>query len=225
MSHSKPKKPKTGSGGAHSKSSKGLAQKSKEKRALMRTGGNFAQLGVAGGEERKYVDTDIGITLATAASFVLLNALVPGSQATQRVGRKADFVSMLLRMRVVVGGTPTNATYRIMVIVDKQANAVAPTIAEIMSAASLTNPMNLDNRSRFVVLLDYVDTLDIAGNSQNVRTVFMRKKISTTYNSGSAGTIGDIQTNSIYLLGLSSNAAGATAPILSGTGRLRFTDS
>jgi len=191
----------------------------------MRTGGNFAQLGVAGGEERKYDDVTLSTAMTTTGTFVLMNGLVPGSLASQRIGSKCDFVSILCRFRINTGATPTNCAYRIMVIVDKQANGVAPTVAEVLVGAALvTSPQNLDNRARFVVLLDYVDTLDIQSHSINMKTVFMRKKISTTYNSGVAGTVGDIRTNSVYLLLSSTEAAGATAPVLSLYTRMRFTD-
>ena len=117
-----------------------------------------------------------------------------------------------------------------MIVMDKQANATAPTVAQILEAVSAIAPMNMDNRDRFTVLHDYQCPVDqLGGRPSTVHKKFRKINITTVYNAGTAGTVADIATNSIYLLyiytQIGTGAAPTVPPALDFYGRIRYDDS
>lgn len=182
----------------------------------------------------------------------LLNGSVQGTTLYQRIGQKIVQMKMYMRLFVApsVNGAQSNEAgmVRAIVVYDAQANATAFSGATLATAVlktntTLTAPQNLDNRERFRVLMDktyYIGIQDrnAAGQSAIIfseRSMVLCKKwksnlrMDTLYNSGNAGTIGDIQTGAIYLLvGTSitnSVAANTVVAAVSGESRIRFYDA
>ena len=198
----------------------------------IRTGGWRGVPGRRG--ELKYVDTVFQDVIADTGTLVLMNGLQPGTGATQRIGKRAVFKNVILRAAIGVptntGATPLNGYVRLIMFVDKQANAAAPTVAALLQQVSAISPINMDNRDRFVVLHDYQVTIDQLGaRAGSVHKKFKKLKIVTAYKAGAAGTIGDIATNSIYLLyiytQIGTGAAPTVPPAMDFYGRLRYDDS
>lgn len=190
-----------------------------------RTGGLLGM--VAGtGAEKKYLDTkttNAAINVLAAANPILLNGVAQGTDATERVGRKVTWESILCRMRLGLNATtPTNSAYRIMLVVDKQANAAVPAMSDILQdTAYLTSPNNMANRARFVTLWDKKGDLTTSGDAIIIEELFLRKKFQTVY-SGTAATIGSIASGALYLCIFGDAAANGLA--VSGYTRLRFSD-
>lgn len=181
------------------------------------------------GKELKDVDTDISaLSFTTTGSVTLLNGVAQGTDFTNRVGRKFNTKSILIRMVITSGSTATaNHIARWMIVYDKQVNGSLPAVTDILTSASISAPNNLNNRDRFVVILDKQHNIGATGANDNAK-VFMKKyrrcHLETT-NGGTAATIGSIQTGGLYFVAVGSAAAGTTAPIFdSGICRIRFTD-
>ena len=198
----------------------------------IRTGGWGGVPGRRG--ELKYVDTTFQNNISDAGTLVLMNGLQPGTGASQRIGKKAVFKNYLLRAAIGVptntGATPLSGYIRLMIVMDKQANATAPTVAQILEAVSAIAPMNMDNRDRFTVLHDYQCPVDqLGGRPSTVHKKFRKINVTTVYNAGTAGTVADIATNSIYLLyiytQIGTGAAPTVPPALDFYGRIRYDDS
>jgi len=198
----------------------------------IRTGGWGGVPGRRG--ELKYVDTTFQNNISDAGTLVLMNGLQPGTGASQRIGKKAVFKNYLLRAAIGVstntGATPLSGYIRLMIVMDKQTNATAPTVAQILEAVSAISPMNMDNRDRFTVLHDYQCPVDqLGGRPSTVHKKFRKINVTTVYNAGTAGTVADIATNSIYLLyiytQIGTGAAPTVAPALDFYGRIRYDDS
>jgi len=192
--------------------------------ALTRTGGNFAQVGASSGHEKKYIDVTVNASFTSAGALTLLNGCIPGSDAINRIGRRIKMKSLLLRLSCNVGATPTNDVVRFMVVYDRQANGAAPAATDILTGISALNPNNLNNRARFITLLDWIQAMDTVGPTIVQKVVFIRKDLVTTFNAGTAGTVADIQTGSLYVLNCGNNAAGVTATTLVCRSRVRFED-
>ena len=184
------------------------------------------------GGELKYIDVGSNTQTLTAGVFTfsagaLLNGCIQGSDATNRIGRKIVIKSLLLRGDVrlsttSVGGSPV----RILVVYDKQANATAPAITDILDVDAYTGRMNLNNRDRFVILMDFItDPISINGNfCQNVK-IYKKCNLESVFNSGNAGTVGDITSGSIYLFAAQTgNITTANASFVFRS-RIRFLDS
>lgn len=183
--------------------------------------------------ELKYLDVSgAPQTFTSAGTLVLLNGLVPGTGASQRIGKKIVTKSLLFRGSIGsgdTGGTPFRGMVRLLWIYDKQSNATAPTVAQILESVAAYSPMNMDNRDRFVVLRDKQYAIDQSGGNQSAQVkLYKRLMIPTIYNAGVAGTVADITSGSIYLL-LIGESAGATVPtnqpIIDFTNRIRYDDS
>lgn len=197
-----------------------------------RTGGWSGVPGRRG--ELKYIDVSFQDVVSDSGTLVLLNGLAPGTGASQRIGKRALFKSNLLRFGVGVttntGATPLNGYVRVLLVCDKQANATAPTVANILQTVSAISPVNMDNRDRFLILYDYQTTIDQLGSraGQLVKK-YRTMNMATSYNAGTAGTVADITTNSLYVLYIFTQIGTGVAPTVSPSMdfycRLRYDDS
>jgi len=166
-----------------------------------------------------------------ATCLSLINGIARGDDFSERVGRTVTVKSIQLKCELMVTvSTGVDQVVRIMIVYDKQANAAAPTIAQILhSSADYSRPLqfrNLENRQRFVILGDVTKTLNASAESGSKSFWKFYKKCSLpeTFNSGDAGTVADIVTGSIYVITLGSMPTGNTAATLRGFSRVRYID-
>jgi len=179
--------------------------------------------------ELKFVDTNYSVGTGTATTFTagpLLNGMIPGSTASQRIGRKIVLKSILMRYRAnvqttSVGGSPI----RMLIVYDKQANATAPTILDILERDDFTSPNNLSNRDRFVTLCDHMsDSVSQNGNQGIQGVVYKPLNLETMFNDGSAGTIGDITSGSVYFFLAQTGGISVTGATCEWDFRIRYSD-
>jgi len=198
--------------------------------AAMRTGGFNNPVRAA---ELKF--KDIALNLAVAASSdnfsgpgatTLLNGLVPDSTATGRIGRKIHMKSLYIRYTASLNATSVGGSpLRILVVYDKQANATAPAITDILLTDDFTSPNNISNRDRFVTIFDHITDPISTGDSFAVSGVLHKKfDLETMFNAGVAGTIGDITTGSLYLMVSQAGSISTAGPFLQFQSRMRFDD-
>jgi len=196
--------------------------------STMRTGGfSFSS---TGGTELNFVDTAAGGTDSTTARVVLLNGLAQGTTASTRIGRRVTMKSIELKGRVSAGSTGTLAAVRYALVLDKQANAAAPAFTDIYDAALPESLRNISNKARFQVLWDSGLTAVVGSSATPTdaarRTMEFYKKIGipVQYNAGTAGTVGDIQTNALYFVAIGDVASGTGAPVSVVACRVRYDD-
>lgn len=196
-----------------------------------RTGGFYGLNQGSHGRELKDIDTDLSAitNFDTTGSVTLLNGVAQGTDFTQRVGRKFNMKSILLRLSIQPGSTATtNALARWIIVYDKQTNATAPAITDIIVAANESAANNLSNRDRFVIIYDKVVNIGATGSNDNQRAFFRKYKRCNmeVTNGGTGSTVGSIQTGALWFVTCGEKAAGTTAPkVLNGTARIRFHDS
>lgn len=197
----------------------------------LRTGGWRGVPGRRG--ELKYVDKSQPDTaVPEAGTLYLLNGLVPGTGASQRIGKKAVMKSLQFRCATsggAPGAVPFQGFVRYLFVYDRQSNATAPTVANILEASIGSSMMNMDNRDRFLVLADKQFAIDQNGGNQSSQCKMYRKiNLPTIFNAGTAGTIADITSGSVYLLTIATQgfSSGATnSPYCTFYTRIRFDDS
>jgi len=196
----------------------------------LRTGGWRGVPGRRG--ELKYVDTNFTSTFNATGSLFLVNGLQPGTGASQRIGKKCTMKSIQLRMCIgagIAGANVFRGMCRVMFIYDKQTNATAPTVAQILEATTADSPMNMDNRDRFTVLYDRQFAIDQAGGNQSAQAkMFKRLSHQIIFNAGAAGTVADITTGSTYFLIIAQDAsvvAPTNFPNLEWYSRVRYEDT
>jgi len=182
------------------------------------------------GGELKFLDSSMNDDpiLASGAftAGTLLNGLITGSTASQRIGRKVTIKSLLVRYSWGLATTSTGGSpLRILIVYDKQANAVAPAITDILLTDTFHSANNLSNRDRFVTISDIITDPVSTGDCFAVAGVIYKKlNLETMYNAGTAGTIGDISSGSIYMFVAQTGRIATASPEFSSTVRIRYTD-
>jgi len=177
--------------------------------------------------EWKYIDT---IQLATASvaagSLTLLNGCTQGDGPSNREGTQIHIKSIQVRLRTEFNAADASAgPVRFVLIQDKQPNGAAPTVANIYyttTANAIDSLRNLDNRKRFKILADRTYVMSQNGTPGYSDDIFFKKPITVQYNSGNAGVVSDISTNSLYILVASDQAV--NGPFVAFYARVRFTD-
>lgn len=179
--------------------------------------------------EWKYADFAISTAVNNGGSIGVINALAPGTGASQRIGVKVTLRSIEMRLVAncdLVGGLAQ--TNRFLLLMDRQANAAAPNLADFLNPATYLGIRNLVNRKRFRIMLDKAYELTpVAGDyARKNFKIYMkfRRGIIVEYNNVGAGTIADIVTNAIHFVTIGSEAAGNTDGAINGVIRIRYTD-
>lgn len=180
--------------------------------------------------EWKFLDTAVNMTVSTSGALTLLNGLVPGTGAQQRVGQNIRLMTLELRLlNFVTAATGTDQVHRIAVVLDKQCNAAAMTGAQYLNTATIYGLRLLENRKRFKTYLDkcvYLNASAEPGAGCYWHSyIKFRRPVTVEYNTGNAGTITDIVSNSLYLYGIGSQATGAGLDgSCNGYARIRYMD-
>lgn len=181
--------------------------------------------------EFKSIDTDLSTVINNAGAIALLNGCSRGDEISQRNGRETTMKSIWFRANLfATSATGLGQIARLLLVYDRQPNAAALTVADVLTAATIYAPRNLDNRKRFKIFMDQTFVLPsritatVSGTEQVVANFYRKLRHPVVYNSGDAGTVADITTGSLYLVVVGSGAPGATAGGLLGSCRVRFTD-
>lgn len=160
--------------------------------------------------EWKYIDNfNKDVILPLTPTPILLNGLAPGSGASQRIGTQIDIMTVELRLTWTVGGSTTPGHVRVMMCYDKQTNATAPALTDILENGATIAPTSalrlMSNRRRFKIIMDRTFSHGALSTGEATGDMYFygrykRRPIVTQYNAGTAGTVGDIVTNALYLL-------------------------
>ena len=167
----------------------------------------------------------------------LLNGVQLGTSASERIGRKAHFKKIQLKVTVVPRDSITikNFAYRMMVFCDKQPNGAEPTVFSGLltnygGETNMNRLNNLLNSGRFVKFYDKVfrmgqtaAALALNGNDSKLNCHNINLKCSevTTY-SGTGATIASISTCAIWFA-IFQEVGGASLDVTATT-RVRYND-
>lgn len=174
--------------------------------------------------EYKYIDTGDSGSFSTTPTVTLLNGCAQGTTAITRNGQSIRITSLNFNFYSTIHASAATSTMaRILVVLDSQPNGAAMTAQQLLVTANTVSPMLLGNARRFRVLMDKRFALSINGTEIFQSHKYFKMDVHTTFNTGSAGTIADIQTNSLYLIQISDQAT--NVPQMTWTARVRFIDN
>ena len=177
--------------------------------------------------EYKRVDQNLSITPTTTGVFTLLNGLAPGTDDTERIGRSVRMTSLSWRISQSTNASATTTQVRYMIVIDRQANDAVFAIADLLQAGSEIVSMRAAHSSkRFHWLADFVVT-----SSNNDLDVVFRKGFArinrkagvVEFDAGTAGTVADINTNSLHLVTITNEVT--NTPTVLFNARLYFLDN
>jgi len=225
-------------------SSSNVVKRMKRLGVGLRTGGFVVgRRGRVGTAELKFVDSaPIGsFANGTASVRAVLNALAPGSSASQRIGRTVEMKSIAYRVHMASGATTVStgkvpANCRMLIVYDGQTNGALPATTDVLDAAAVDSLLNLSNRDRFRVLKEHrwrISSQDLNLSAVPSSILFTgyikipKAYQKTTYNAGVAGSVADIVTGGLFVIFVwdSPVSIWATAqPLTFSTFRVRYRD-
>lgn len=200
--------------------------------------------------EKKFFDiAPATYQVNTTGSITLLCVPVPGTDYTNRIGRKIRIKSVYIRgicglsaalTTITTGVVAQGQLLRLIIFQDLQPNGAAPALADLLNNATANAQLNPNNRDRFRILKDKCwafgrfqwDTTATqayamtSGNSVAQVKCYKKLDLETVFNAGTAGAIADINSGAIYMCWVGDQAAGTdTAGAAIVSTRARFYDS
>lgn len=159
-----------------------------------------------------------------------LNLVAQGTTEVTRIGRSINISAIQMRyqlnMQENTDADRVSDTVRVMLIQDRQANAAAPAVLDVLETATILSYNNLANRGRFVTLFDrFHDCNAVAGSSPNfgeyIQTFDYYSSVDVPVQfDGVTGAIGEILSSNIFMLLISTSARVLGSYSI----RIRFTD-
>jgi len=191
----------------------------------------YPRLRRASAAELNYVDLALAAyPMDSTGSVTLIATIAQGTTVNQRIGKKAQYRSILLRGTAQSNATCTVTDCAFLIIYDKRPTGSLPAITDILTASTSRAFMNDNNTGRFQVVRRWDNTF--IGNTTTLATGEEAKNVDMyipfrqpiTFESAGTGAIGDIDMGALYLVTVGSTAAGTAAGSLSVAIRTRFTE-
>jgi len=191
--------------------------------------------------EKKFKDTPTSAAmLEFSTSGVVQNSFVTmasGSDNGERIGNRITVTNINAHLLAVTGTSNTNpglenTVVRVILGIDKQCNGANTVVGDVLQSASPFSFRNMFTLNRFIILKDKLFVMDpkiyMASNSGQVGRILKfswKGQLPIMYSDATA-TIGNIETNNIFLLVITdrSATAGQTDGVV-GTVRVKYTDA
>lgn len=185
---------------------------------------------IVAGSEAKYNTVDLATDINTTGDIIQLSSIAQGNTNLTRDGNKIQYKSIDIRMafaQTAVATATGPSLVRVILVIDRQANANAATFAELLAAATITSHSNITAFGRFHVLLDEVIQIDpntLSETAQMYYHKFLKIPANTwslvNYNVTTA-TVPYSNSLSLFLLGnIANGVAGEVS--MTGEARLKF---
>lgn len=221
-----------------------LSKKAYTKKKAVRKGVNKLLPKDSQKVEKKYFDLTASQVADSTGGISLINGIGQNTTNNSRIGNRIHLKSVAYDTLMLSGALATDAAYRIMLVYDKEVNsngtlpailgaATTDAILDSNSGTAVSAKLNINNVDRYVVLSDKVYNMKHSAGFNGVGLagfpmIIPNKKwkaISTftQYNAGGAA-IGQINAGALYIISLSTNPVGTTAPTCIFSTRVRFTD-
>lgn len=184
------------------------------------TSGNYGRY-AGKNSELKYHDTTINQTydatmeILGTSTATSINLIPQSSGETDRIGRKCCIKSIYVKGYWYSSATNQTDMFRMQLIQDTQANGAYPSTSLIYQTESLVGFLNLANSSRFKVLKEWRQAMNVNGITTNfdsntrvygqvVRPFSFFKKVNIPLEfSGATGAITEIRSNNLFFVGQS----------------------
>lgn len=196
--------------------------------------------------EKKFFDTSTSGNVTSSTGTVLnssLNLLSAGTGESQVIGRQIVVKSIEFKGRITkradaeaaLADLNSQVDYSVALVLDKQANGAAGTIAQIYESTRPYNPRNLEFSKRFRVLKEWKGAIrsQSGHDGTNYFTdevgvfVKMYKKCNIVIDFGAtpSGAIGDIKSNNLMLVARCESLGTDATPLsVSGVWRITYTE-
>lgn len=185
--------------------------------------------------EKKFIDTLTTMSpgvVATGTISGVLNGCAQGTDAVQHIGRQTRMTSLYWLLEASMAATSVGSSpLRLVILYDKEAEGAPPTIAagvqtDAFNADNILAQMNLNNRDRFITLVDEcIECLGTGGPQSQFRKGYRKVQLPCVFNASAAGTIAAINTGSIFAFCWQNGGITTAGPIVQLQTRIRFEDA
>jgi len=167
-------------------------------------------------EDKHLFVTTTNDNILDVGNKYLMNGIRQGTGSGQRVGAKIRLKHFQCKYRLTLAGAAVSGcVVRVILFRDRQTNFATPSntdIFQLSTAVLLPQQMfNTEFRQRFKVLYDKRHSIEMSGGSTNIPkqvngSINKKLNFTTTYTTDT-GTVTDINTNSLYMMVIGSEAA------------------
>lgn len=199
------------------------------------TQSGFHQSSVYPRPEAKYVDSNqsgaapvvppVASSISSGGGIVCLNATIAqGTGQRDRIGITICCKSLAYRYELDLPATPANqvpTSGRVMIIWDKQPNAVLAVMSEVFANITYLSYLNLVYKDRFTVLRNEQFSMSPNGDQVLFREGYIKLNQNSQY---AVSTAAVPTTGALLLLVIGDQATAVNQPTINGTFRLRFYD-
>lgn len=161
--------------------------------------------------------------IPNSGAVVCINAVPTGTSVSNFLGNQVSIKSVGYRVELDLGTTPVPTSGRVLLIYDKQPNGTLAAWTDIFTSAQYLAYGNPNTRERFVILRNDQFSLSPQGDQTLFYDRYVKVNMTTTYASGSPGTVP--QTGAILLAYISDQPTAANQPRISANIRTRFYDN
>lgn len=154
-----------------------------------------------GNPERKFIDTQLtSQAITSVVTLSQLSNMAQGMTENTRIGSKVVVTGIQLKYFI---SQSTTKHFRFMIVQDKQTNgaiyAAGDLLADATAGDAIVSPANRDNKNRFRVHYDQMDSISIAGKASAMHSRFVKLNVPLRYD-GNAGDITDLSSSSFTAL-------------------------
>jgi hypothetical protein len=174
--------------------------------------------------EDKYLDTTAVTVTSNTWQYILVNGLLQGTTPNTRIGQSVKCVGIECRYNIFCNSVSTAfQTVRFVIFIDKNPNAAVPGTTDVYGSGCLL-PRTVGYMDRFTVLHERRIAFSPVG-SDGIYTLdyIDRQNWHQEFNLGNAGTIADIDINSLYVAFITDQ--GANQPTVAFTIRYVYVDN
>lgn len=178
--------------------------------------------------DRKFTNTTL-TTVTTAGVIDNLVLVAQGTASTNRVGNQIRLNALTLSGYFSLPAGSAGDIVRMIVAVDHEAKGAAPAVTDVLQAATVQSPYNLDNvgpRMRFRILADKFlplsqQTATVGVQYRPVQVQVPVRGIVVSYNA-STGVIASVLKNNVFVIQVCSNGTAAAATAVQA--QIQYTD-
>lgn len=159
--------------------------------------------------EHKFTQVSVSESVASAGTIHFLTGIAQGVTQNQRTGNKVKANDIYVRGYLRINGT-NNAFVRIVLVNDKSSQGTVPVITDILEAATVNSPLNIENcPSRFKILYDKVQNVESSLKQQQFVKIYRRLNYHSTFG-GTDATQASAENGHLYIFALTN--VGSTFP-------------
>lgn len=178
-------------------------------------------------EYKHHEQKGLNVDLYDTAGIHPINTIAQGDSDITREGNAVRIKSLELHFKLEGGSTgATRHANRVMLVLDTKPDGSTISLGEILDIGSIdpiVAPRNLNYRTRFVILKDWLCPINYYGTS--VYQVDYYKKFNfKTYFDGSSGGLADVQSNVLYFIHFG-DAVLSNANKITWSTRIRYIDN